>query len=112
LNHFGVSKPGKLYDFYDVARVVSHENDSGRFNGDVCSGTYGNAQVGLRECRCVVYAVADHGHLITFGLKQFYLFGLFVRQNFREIFVNAEFFRNPRGNARRVPGNHGDFYSH
>ena len=46
----------------DEARVAADERDVGRLDGDVRARADGDAHIGLGQGRCVVDAVADHGH--------------------------------------------------
>ena len=62
-------RPRQLDGGGHQARIAAHERDVGRLDGDVGAGPDGDADVRLGQCRCVVDAVADHGHAMPLGLQ-------------------------------------------
>ena len=46
----------------DAGEVAAHQRDRRGFGGDVGARGHRDADVGLRQRRRVVEAVADHGH--------------------------------------------------
>ncbi len=47
---------------WDPAKIVIHDHDIRRFDGDVRAGdSHRDPDVRFGECRCIVDAVADHG---------------------------------------------------
>ena len=59
-----------------VEKVAAHEDCVSAFDGDVCAGTDGHAQVGFGKGRSVVDAVADHGDFMAFCWRAAMCFSL------------------------------------
>ena len=52
-----------------VVGVALHQHDLGAFHGHVGAGADREADIGLRQGRRIVDAVADHGDLVTLVLQ-------------------------------------------
>jgi hypothetical protein len=50
-------------------RSPFHQGEAGALDGHVGASAHGDADVGLRQCRRIVDAVAGHRHLVAFGLQ-------------------------------------------
>ncbi len=61
--------PGQRDGGHDAAQVTADQGDVGGGDGDVGSGPDGDPEVGGRERRGVVGAVAAHGDDVPFGLQ-------------------------------------------
>src|SRR5712692_599009 len=69
LDHLSVGSARKLDCRDHVARVTTHEYDSGGFNRYVGSSTDCHSHACGRQRGCVVHAVTYHCDLLTAGLK-------------------------------------------
>ena len=58
-------------------------------HGDVSTGTHCNADIGLRKRRCIVDAVACHGHTATLALQARNELDFVSRFDFADDLVNA-----------------------
>ena len=52
-----------------IQQVALHQDDVGRFDGDIGAGANGNAHIGSGQGRGIIDAVADHGNLFALGLE-------------------------------------------
>jgi len=87
----------------DAVEVAGDERHVARLEGDVGAGADGDADIGLRECRRVVDAVADHGHPLPRVLQRLHLGRLLLGQDLGEDLVDADLRRDrrPRRGGRR-----------
>src|SRR5712691_7638992 len=55
LDHFSVGSAGKFDRTHDIARIATHEDDSGGLNRYVGSRTYCDSYICSRQCWCVIH---------------------------------------------------------
>ena len=74
----------------DAAQVAGEQRDSRALDGDVRSRAHGDADISLRESRCIVHSVACHGDNVTFGLQSLDHGAFLIGQHSGDYFVNAQ----------------------
>ena len=79
-----------------------------RFDGDVGAAADGEADIGLRQRRGVIDAVADHSHARAFRLHLLDRARFIRRQHFRHDALNADFAGDCGGGLLIVAGDEGD----
>ena len=90
-------------------QVVAHERDIGRLErGVAADGAHHDADIGGRQRRRVVDAVADHRHAAPPGAHGLDGFDLVVRQQLGTHGVHAHVARHARGGADPVARQHFD----
>ena len=95
----------------DAAQVAFHQRDAGALHGDVGAGAHGDADIGLRQRRGVVDAVAGHGHDAPFRLQPLDHLALLLRQHFGLDLVDAELARHGVRGRAAVAGEHDDAHA-
>ena len=94
-----------------IGETTFHQDDIRRIDGDICSGSDGDTDVGSRKCRSVVDAVAHHGYPAFF--LQFTDDGfLAIRQNACHHFIHTGLFSDGPGGALVVSGQHHHMDAH
>ena len=105
LQNVPVGRTAQTYRRRDIRETALHQHHIRRVDGHIRARTDRNADVGTRQRRCVVDAVADHGDLALFpecpnhGL-------LAVRQHTRHDFVDTRLLTNGLGRLLVVAGQH------
>ena len=89
-----------------------HEHDVRRADGDIGAGADGDADVGAREGRRVVDAVAHHGHLVVARLEFADLLLLLLRQHARDDLVYAHLACDGHGGAALVAREQDGLHAH
>src|SRR5205809_279364 len=82
------------------------QDDIGRLDRDVGTGTDRDPDIRLRQSGCVVDAVADHRHLPTLPLEFLDLVGFLLRQDLCEYLLDAELAGDPLGGLAVVASEH------
>ena len=75
---------------HDAAQIALDQRHVGALHRHVGAGAHGDADVGLRQRRRVVDAVAGHGHDAPFLLQALHRLGLLLRQHLGDHLVDAE----------------------
>ena len=94
--------------FDDAAQVAGHQHHVGALDGDVGAGADGDADIGLRERRRIVDAVADEGDCCRRLPQPLHGVDLAVGQNLGDHLVDAEPRGDRLGGAAVVAGDHRD----
>src|SRR5207249_8163715 len=68
--------------FDDSPQIASHESYSSAFDSDVRAGTHGDANIGSRQRRSVINAIASHGDDAASAAKFLDFPILVLRRNF------------------------------
>src|SRR3546814_20890482 len=82
---------------HDAGQVALDEGNAGALDRDVGAGAHGDADIGLRQSRRIIHAVAGHGDDTAFGLVLLHDRALFLRQHLGLDLIDAE-----RSEERRV----------
>src|SRR6266481_1772952 len=108
LDHFFVSSAGKLDCRDNVARVTTHEYDSGGFNRYVGARTYCDSYIGRRQRWCVVHAVTYHCDLLAAGLKALYRRSLVSGEDLGCDLIDSDTAGDRIGDCLGISGDHRD----
>ena len=96
----------------DAREAAVHDGDVCGLHGDVCACAHGDADIGGRQCRGVIDAVAHHCHesmlpgVFGFALDAFNPLRLAIRQYIADHSVDAHLARYRFGGGFRVPTEH------
>ena len=93
-------------DLDELGGVGVEVNHVASFLGGLRAGVHGDADIGLRQRRSVIRAVARHGHKLAFGLFALNERHLVFRLGFSEEVVQAGLFGDGSGRQRVVAGDH------
>ena len=96
----------------DIGQIVFHQDDIGRFDGDIGTGADRHADTGAGQCRGVVDAVADHDGFFPAFLKRTDFPFLVLRQHFGQYPADAGLSLYGCGGPGVVAGQHDDIQPH
>src|SRR3546814_16227934 len=89
---------------HDAGQVALDEGNAGALDRDVGAGAHGDADIGLRQSRRIIHAVAGHGDDPAFGLVLLHDRALFLRHHPGLALIIAELARNGLGGRPVVSG--------
>ena len=92
----------------DAGEVAAHQRDVGGLGGDVGARGHGDADIGLRQRRRVVEAVADHRDAAALALQPLDRVDLAVGQHLGDHLVDAGLPRDRLGGRAPIAGEHHD----
>ena len=79
--------------------------------GLIGTGTYGEADIGLCQCRRVIYAISNHTHFVAIALQSLYDAGLVPGQHPAMYNSYAELLCDGLSSVRMVAGAHHQLYA-
>ena len=93
---------------HNTAGIAGSEYHTGRFDGDVGTGTDGETDIGSRQGRRIVDTVTDHCHGQSSGLQLGNLCVFVFRQHFGHDLVDAELLSDRLRHLLSIAGDHDD----
>src|SRR5204862_1287881 len=98
--------PAQVDCLDDAVEIAFYEGDTGALHRHIGSGSHGNADVGSREGRRIVDAVARHGDNGTFLSQAFDLLVFVLGTDARDDVINPEFFGNDVSRSLVIASHH------
>ena len=109
LAHVAHRRSADLDRRHNAHQAALDQRDVACLDGDVGAGADGESDIGLRQRRCIVDAVADHADGLAFELQLLHLVRLVVGQHFGKHAIDADLARDGAARALVVAGQHDDF---
>ena len=87
---------------------TTHQGDGSALDRDVRAGADSEADIGCRQRRRIIDAIADHGHGMPLAAHFADYFGLVLGQDLRPVIINAGLGGDGASGGFHVAGHHHD----